>query len=420
MTTMLSLDDERARRAREPAGDGARRLRRTPAGPPPRAGSRPTGALRHRAVGRPRRADRRWPRSDCRRRPAASAGSPSSPRSARSWAARCCPCRSCPRPCSPARSWPTPASRAGRASRGWPPARWRPGAWRPPTASGTRAGRGQGGRRRGDACTVDGVVPFVARRRRRGAARRRRPDAGRRRPVPRGDAPAPGWTPSRSRRSTCRAARPSSRSTDAPATRLTHGGHADAAVRPALDVAAVALAAEQLGGAQACLEMTVGYVKERRQFGRPIGSFQAVKHTCADLLVLVEACRSAVVRAVDAEGSPDALAEAAARRADLVLRRLPHRHGRDRAAARRHRLHLGARRPPVLPAGPRRRRPARRRAAPPRAARQPARLVAPLGLERPAVQPDALLRALSRGRAATRGRPCRPAAPAAGRGPARP
>ncbi|MGY1809478.1 acyl-CoA dehydrogenase family protein [Blastococcus sp. SYSU D00669] len=100
--------------------------------------------------------------------------------------------------------------------------------------------------------------------------------------------------------------------TDAPATRLTTGGSAGAVVPAALDVAAVALAAEQLGGAEACLEATVGYVRERRQFGRPIGSFQAVKHACADLLVLVETCRSAVTRALDAEGSPEALAEAAA------------------------------------------------------------------------------------------------------------
>jgi alkylation response protein AidB-like acyl-CoA dehydrogenase len=99
--------------------------------------------------------------------------------------------------------------------------------------------------------------------------------------------------------------------TDAPATRLTAGGTADTVVPPALDIAAVALAAEQLGGAEACLELTVGYVKERRQFGRAIGSFQAVKHACADLLVQVETCRSAVVRAVAAEGSPEALAEAA-------------------------------------------------------------------------------------------------------------
>jgi len=99
--------------------------------------------------------------------------------------------------------------------------------------------------------------------------------------------------------------------TDAPATRLTTGGSADAVVPSALDIGAVALAAEQLGGAEACLELTVGYLKERRQFGRAIGSFQAVKHACADLLVLVETCRSAVVRARDAEGSPEALAEAA-------------------------------------------------------------------------------------------------------------
>ena len=99
--------------------------------------------------------------------------------------------------------------------------------------------------------------------------------------------------------------------TDAPAARLTTGGSADAVVPAALDVAAVALAAEQLGGAEACLELTVGYLKERRQFGRAIGSFQAVKHACADLLVLVESCRSAVVRARDAGGSPQALAEAA-------------------------------------------------------------------------------------------------------------
>ncbi len=99
---------------------------------------------------------------------------------------------------------------------------------------------------------------------------------------------------------------------DAPATRLTTDGSADRAVRPALDIAAIALAAEQFGGAQACLAMTVAYVNDRRQFGRAIGSFQAVKHACADLLVLVEASRSAVVRALEAEGDPQALAEAAA------------------------------------------------------------------------------------------------------------
>jgi alkylation response protein AidB-like acyl-CoA dehydrogenase len=61
-----------------------------------------------------------------------------------------------------------------------------------------------------------------------------------------------------------------------------------------LDVAAIALAAEQLGGAQRALDMVVGYAKIRHQFGRPIGSFQAIKHRCADLLLEVESLRSAV------------------------------------------------------------------------------------------------------------------------------
>ena len=61
-----------------------------------------------------------------------------------------------------------------------------------------------------------------------------------------------------------------------------------------LDVAAIALAAEQLGGAQRALDMAVEYAKIRYQFGRPIGSFQAIKHRCADLLLEVESLRSAV------------------------------------------------------------------------------------------------------------------------------
>jgi alkylation response protein AidB-like acyl-CoA dehydrogenase len=60
-----------------------------------------------------------------------------------------------------------------------------------------------------------------------------------------------------------------------------------------LDGAAVALAAEQVGGAQTCLDLSVTYAKERVQFGRAIGSFQAIKHKCADMMVAVEAARSA-------------------------------------------------------------------------------------------------------------------------------
>ncbi len=60
-----------------------------------------------------------------------------------------------------------------------------------------------------------------------------------------------------------------------------------------LDLAAVALAAEQVGGAQMCLDMAVQYAKDRVQFGRPIGSFQAIKHKCADMLLEVESAKSA-------------------------------------------------------------------------------------------------------------------------------
>jgi alkylation response protein AidB-like acyl-CoA dehydrogenase len=72
----------------------------------------------------------------------------------------------------------------------------------------------------------------------------------------------------------------------------TEGGAA-AGLQKTLDLAAVALAAEQVGGAQKCLEMSVEYAKVRVQFGRPIGSFQAIKHKCADMLLEVESAKSA-------------------------------------------------------------------------------------------------------------------------------
>ena len=71
-------------------------------------------------------------------------------------------------------------------------------------------------------------------------------------------------------------------------------GDAAAIMDRVLDVAAIALAAEQLGGAQRALDMVVEYSKVRHQFGRPIGSFQALKHRMADLLLEVESLRSAV------------------------------------------------------------------------------------------------------------------------------
>ena len=79
-----------------------------------------------------------------------------------------------------------------------------------------------------------------------------------------------------------------------PARLVGEPGAARAVLDHTLDVAAVALAAEQLGGAQRALDMAVAYAKVRQQFGRPIGSFQAIKHRCADLLLEVESLRSAV------------------------------------------------------------------------------------------------------------------------------
>jgi alkylation response protein AidB-like acyl-CoA dehydrogenase len=94
--------------------------------------------------------------------------------------------------------------------------------------------------------------------------------------------------------------------------RLGEAGEAGPALSRALDFASVALAAEQVGGAQRSLDLSVAYAKEREQFGRPIGSFQAIKHKCADMMVAVESARSAAYYAgcIAAEDS-DELAIAA-------------------------------------------------------------------------------------------------------------
>lgn len=80
---------------------------------------------------------------------------------------------------------------------------------------------------------------------------------------------------------------------DTPA-RLLGAPGADAALERVLALAEIAVAAEAVGGAARCLELTVEYTKGRVQFGRPIGSFQAIKHRCADLYVEVETARSAL------------------------------------------------------------------------------------------------------------------------------
>jgi alkylation response protein AidB-like acyl-CoA dehydrogenase len=80
---------------------------------------------------------------------------------------------------------------------------------------------------------------------------------------------------------------------DAPGTLIGTDGEGWATLERVLDLAAVGLAAEQVGGAQFVLEMAVQYAKDRVQFGRPIGSFQAIKHKCADMLLEVESAKSA-------------------------------------------------------------------------------------------------------------------------------
>jgi acyl-CoA dehydrogenase len=84
---------------------------------------------------------------------------------------------------------------------------------------------------------------------------------------------------------------------DTPAALVAENEHATAAVTAARDTAAVILAAEAVGGAQRLLDMSVEYARTRLQFGRTIGSFQAVKHRCADMLVEVEHARSAAYHA---------------------------------------------------------------------------------------------------------------------------
>lgn len=93
-----------------------------------------------------------------------------------------------------------------------------------------------------------------------------------------------------------------------PARLLASGADAERAITHALRVGGALLAAEQVGGAQRLVDTTVAYAKTRLQFGRPIGSFQAVKHRCADMFVRVEHARSVAYHAAWAlqEGTDDA------------------------------------------------------------------------------------------------------------------
>src|SRR6185437_9457860 len=111
----------------------------------------------------------------------------------------------------------------------------------------------------------------------------------------------------------------------APGRRIAAGDAAAAAVRAGLVAGAVLLASEQLGLAERCLEMTVAYVKERKQFARPVGSFQALKHRLADLWTGVTQARAAAryAAACLADGDPDlpvAVALAKAACSDIALK----------------------------------------------------------------------------------------------------
>jgi alkylation response protein AidB-like acyl-CoA dehydrogenase len=110
-----------------------------------------------------------------------------------------------------------------------------------------------------------------------------------------------------------------------PARQVASGEAAGQAVESAITAGAGILASEQLGVAERCLEMTVAYVKERRQFARTVGSFQAIKHRLADLYVTVVQARAVARYAADclASGSPDipvAVALAKATCSDAALK----------------------------------------------------------------------------------------------------
>ena len=95
-------------------------------------------------------------------------------------------------------------------------------------------------------------------------------------------------------------------------TRLDDGADAAQILERTLDQAGISLAAEMIGGAERCLELTVAYVKDREQFGVPIGSFQALKHRLSDLHIVVDAARELVYAAARAAAEGEASREFAA------------------------------------------------------------------------------------------------------------
>ena len=129
-----------------------------------------------------------------------------------------------------------------------------------------------------------------------------------------------------------------------------------------LDVAAVLTVAESVGAMDEIFETTVDYAKVRTAFGRPIGSFQAVKHLLADTSLLVEQSKAIAVAAAQAVQEERSKPSEVASMAKAFVGEAGDRAGAELlAGVRRHRVHVGAR-PPPLPAAADRRRVALRRA----------------------------------------------------------
>ncbi|MGZ5379332.1 MAG: acyl-CoA dehydrogenase family protein, partial [Mycobacterium sp.] len=87
--------------------------------------------------------------------------------------------------------------------------------------------------------------------------------------------------------------------TTAPAIRLSGEGPVDGTIERNVDLALAVLSAEQVGACERVLEIATQYARTREQFDRPIGSFQAIKHKCADMLVALEWARSASAAALE-------------------------------------------------------------------------------------------------------------------------
>ena len=194
--------------------------------------------------------------------------------------------------------------------------------------------QGAGGRRRRGRLRRGGG----ARRRRRAVAVPRRPRAAR-------ASRAVGWTPS-----TPRGPTRGSTFDGAAAEPLGEAGEGWPLLERLLDRAAVLFAFEQVGGAQAALEMARDYALGRFAFGRPIGSFQAIKHKLADVYVALELARSNAYYGAWAlsTDAPELPVAAAAARVSAQRGLLPRRQG-EHPDPRRHGLHLGVRLPHVLP-----------------------------------------------------------------------